>query len=63
MTVIFYFIWFIALIFSASSIDWKVETWSYYSRWRKILFFVHLFFLIFSVSFSLLMVVKSSLGI
>jgi hypothetical protein len=61
MLMIFYFIWFIAVVFCAAKIDWNVDGWLYYSRWKKILFFVHLFFLIFSVFLSLAMVIKSSL--
>lgn len=61
MIIIFYLIWFLALVFSATMIDWNVEDWLSYSRWKKILFFVHLFFLIFSVVLSLVMVIKSAL--
>jgi hypothetical protein len=61
MLIIFYFIWFLALVFSATMIDWNVEDWLSYNRWRKTLFFVHLFFLIFSVVLSLVMVIRSAL--
>lgn len=60
MIIIFYLIWFLALVFSATMIDWNVEDWLSYNRWRKIMFFVHLFFLIFSVALSLVMVIRSA---
>lgn len=60
MIAVFFFIWIAALVISINEIGWRMDGWSHYSRGRKIMFFVHLFFLIFSVGLSLTVVIKTA---
>jgi hypothetical protein len=60
MMAIFYFIWFMALIYSAVKVDTDVEALSYCGKWRRNLFFVHLFFLGSSVLLALAVIVKDA---